>query len=91
MADEYEIQDDEDKTLSIDDADGADAGEEEAGGEEIAAAVAPIAPPKYKPDSNVYTVMLVLSFLAYAVSLGLILAEMRDYCDPMRFMWGAFK
>lgn len=94
MAEEFEIQDEEDKTLAIEDEGGvaaedasAEAGEEA----EAEVAAAPISPPKYKPDSNVYTVMLILSFLAYTVGLGLVLSEMRDYCDPMRFMWGAFK
>ena len=50
-----------------------------------------IRPPAYRPDSNVYSVMLVLSFIAYAAALALILREMEPYCIIDRFMWGLFK
>ncbi len=99
--DELEIVDDEDQTLALDDEDeveidegeeqdeaGFDEDEEEPLDEEEAE---PIRPPSYKPDSNLYTVLLVLGFLAYAVALGFVLDEMQAYCDPNEFMWGAFK
>ena len=100
-ADELEIVDDEDQTLALDGEDEVeiDEGDEENEGgfdddenepidDEEAA---PIQPPNYRPDSNLYTVLLVIGFLAYAVALGFVLDEMQAYCDPKDFMWGAFK
>ena len=103
MADEFEIQDDENKTLAIDgeneehtrQADAVEEADEpaaeEEGGEDEGASAAALPAPKYKPDSNLYTVLLVLSGLAYAIAIGVALSELRDYCDQQRYMWGMFR
>ena len=101
MADDLDIMDEEDQTLALDDDEDIEIDEEE--GEDFEDEdddddddledddLEPIRPPSYKAESNVYTIFLVLSFIAFAIALGLVLSEMKDYCDPDRFMWGMFK
>ena len=99
MADDLDIMDEEDQTLALDDDEDIEIDEEE--GEDFEDEdddddledddLEPIRPPSYKAESNVYTIFLVLSFIAFAIALGLVLSEMKDYCDPNRFMWGMFK
>lgn len=92
-SDEFDIVDDDaDQTLALDedveDFDDAPGDEDEIFEDEDD--LEPIRPPRYKPDSNVYSVFLILSFIAYAVALGFILHEMYDYSDPSKFLWGLY-
>ncbi len=101
MADDLDILDEEDQTLALDDDDidideeeGEDFDDEDEDDEDEDLEeddLEPIRPPSYKAESNIYTVFLILSFIAFAVALGFVLAEMKDYCDPDKFMWGMFK
>jgi len=86
MAGEFEIQDEEEQTIALSGGDeGGDAGAAEPEPQEA------LPPPQYRPDSNVYTAMLVSSCIAYAVGLGVVLAELKDYCDPAKFLFGLWK
>lgn len=44
----------------------------------------------YKPDSNIYTALILLTSLAYVGALTVVLMELYDYCDQSKFMWGMF-
>jgi len=55
------------------------------------AEAAPLRPPQYKASSNLYTILLVLSFLAYTAALVVTIREMEPYCSKDGFVWGMFK
>lgn len=81
MSDEFDIVDEDDMTMEIEDDDEYAVDEDEGGEDEDFAEedFAPIAAPRYRPDSNVYTVLLGLSIIAYCLATYVVLTEAAHY------------
>ena len=99
MSDEFTVMDDDDQTLIVDDEDdGGGSGDvdvfEEEGDQgfedDFVDEDVEITAGAYKPDSNIYTSLIILTTIAYAGALAIVLMELYDYCKPNLFMWGMF-
>lgn len=92
MSDELEeeeqtlvLEDEDEEEDEEEDEDDVEEDEEEEEEEDVIRAA------QFKPDSNIYTMLMALSCVAYGLGLYIVLKELYLYCDPNQFLWGAVK